>query len=81
MGFVLRLYNFKGAYLPFWKRCSQDEEDRRFAVKQIREIGERLNEPEIGDESFRERIPPKLNFEATTLQKLIDWDTCSQKRF
>ena len=29
--------------------CSQDEEDRRFAVKQIRDIRERLDEPEIGD--------------------------------
>ena len=39
-----------------------------------REIRKRLGEPEIGDGSFRERITPKLNFEAKTLQKLIDWE-------
>ena len=43
-------------------------------MKQIRDIRERLDEPEIGDGSFRERITPKLDFEATTLQKLIDWE-------
>ena len=39
-----------------------------------REIRERLGEPDIGDGSFRERITPKLNFEAKTLQKLIEWE-------
>ena len=54
--------------------CSQDEEDRRFAIKKIREIRERLGDPEIGDGGYRERITPKLNFEATTLIELIDWE-------
>ena len=63
-----------GFFLRLCALCSQDEEDRRFAVKQIRDIRERLDESEIGDGSFRERITPKLDFEATTLQKLIDWE-------
>ena len=54
--------------------CSQDEEDRRFAIKKIREIRERLGHPEIGDGGYRERNTPKLNFEARTLQEMIDWD-------
>ena len=54
--------------------CSKNEEDRRFAVKQIREIRESLGHPDIGDGGFRERITPKLDFEATTLQDLIEWE-------
>ena len=54
--------------------CSQDEEDRRFAINQIKAIRERLGDPDIGDGSFRERITPKLNFEATTLKEMIDWE-------
>ena len=54
--------------------CSQDEEDRRFAIKKIREIRERLGHPEIGDGGYRERNTPKLNFEATTLIEMIDWE-------
>ena len=54
--------------------CSQNEEDRRFAIKKIREIRERLGHPEIGDGGYRERNTPKLNFEATTLIEMIDWE-------
>ena len=58
--------------------CSQDEEDRRFAVKKIREIRERLGHPGIGDGGYRERNTPKLNFEANTLQEMIDWDVLDE---
>ena len=56
--------------------CSLDEEDRRFAVQQIRAIRQRLDHPDIGDGGNRERNTPKINSEAETLQQLIDWEGC-----
>ena len=58
--------------------CSEDEEERRFAVntiiqirkgkaKKIRKDG---GNPDLGDKSPRNRFRPKINFEATSLRTL-----------
>ena len=49
---------------------SSKEEDRRFAVGKILEI--RDGAP-LGDQSAREFIPPKLNWNATSIQDMQDW--------
>ena len=51
--------------------CSNLEDERAFAIKKILEIRGPFN---LGNPSFRERITPQLNFEATTLKDLILWD-------
>ena len=51
--------------------CSQDEEERRFAVLKILSI--RGEEENKGDRSLKLRVLPYLNINATTLKNLIEW--------
>ena len=50
--------------------CSEEEEERRFAVLKIISI---RGEQELGDTSLRLRTLPNLNTQVTTLEKMIDW--------
>ena len=45
-------------------------EDRSFAIQWIFKI---RGEKELGDLSLRDRVTPRLNLEATSLQTLISW--------
>ena len=54
--------------------CSEDEEERRFAVKKISELrGEGDENTQVGDKSVRYRKTPVINFESKKLTDIIDW--------
>ena len=53
--------------------CSQDEEERRFALLKIR--GEEEN---MGDRSVRLRVLPNLNIKRTNLRNLIEWENATE---
>ena len=53
--------------------ASDDEEERRFAVKVIKE---RIRKgADLGNSLPRQFETPSVNFDATNLQTLINWDT------
>ena len=51
---------------------SEDEEERRFGVNVIRKI---RNGADLGDSLPRQFENPSVNFDATSLQTLINWET------
>ena len=53
--------------------CSDDEEERRFAVKKILEIRGPGDDSQVGSSSIRLRKTPLLNFKSKRLIDLIDW--------
>ena len=55
--------------------CSQEEEERSFAVDQILSI---RGEQELGDDSMRLRVLPYLNTLATSLNGLISWEESTE---
>ena len=55
--------------------CSEEEEERRFAVLKIISI---RGKQELGDTSLRLRTLPYLNTQATTLEKMIDWEGATE---
>ena len=56
--------------------CSDDPEDRRFAIQMIIKNRERAGNPDIGDLFPQKRINPKLNFDSRplTFRNVIDWN-------
>ena len=50
--------------------CSDNREERMFAVRMIKMIREKSGDPAIGDKSPRKRVTPKLNFQATSVMTL-----------
>ena len=52
--------------------CSNDEEERRWAVDKILSI--RGDEGLLGNTDVRYRITPMIDLEAKELKHLIDWD-------
>ena len=54
---------------------SPEEEDRRFAIDKIAFI---RNGAEFGDSSVRPFAPPKLNWNATSIQNIQDWTDATE---
>ena len=55
--------------------CNEEEEERTFAVLKIISI---RGKQELGDASLRLRTLPYLNTQATTLEKMIDWEGATE---
>ena len=55
--------------------CSSDEEDRHFAINKITSI---RNGQNFGDSSVRPFLPPKLNWDATSIRNIQDWSSATE---
>ena len=53
--------------------CSDDKEERRFAINKILEVREVHGNKEEGDLSVRSRHTPEVNPNASNLSELINW--------
>ena len=67
--------------------CSEDEDERSFAVEKILELRRKEGDEDQGDSSVRPRRTPAVNTKASCLRELIEWTdihepplTCEKSR-